>query len=631
MSAEEAPPLLPEPAILKGEDLQMLPSGKEEEFVWDSLIKVFEPMLLADPSKRPARNLQAMRKVWEPVFGTHDRIANYIRIKAETYLAAEKVDTATRLFLTTGHFCNVEGEHLLGTTYNQRAYEIAREYRDTSSMGWALTLSSESFIFSADTASAMGYLRQAMGYAETSQDYGLKASIYSHIGAAHNYVGDIHAFYDYNNKALKICRENGLDIQGQLYLVNAAFALKAMGYPAAAINLLQTKFTPSADRLADATSFMQMVLFESYLSLGNFAEAEAALSIACQIAEESGFFFAIGHCKKGWVDFHEKSKNLEEAIKSLRDFQAHRELILSNDAQKDMRAIQIAQLEKEKEWTISRLEQERKEQEFQQRSKRNKLLFLAFGLCFLIILWLFYIVGRNKIREASQQRQLAEVKLKLLREKMNPHFMFNAINGIQNQILKSNSIEAYNYLGKFADLLRMITKSEASFFTDIREEIEFLTTYLELEKLRFRQQFECEVNIDEKLKTCEVFIPSMMIQPFVENAIVHGLSILDRKGTLTITLEKIPGNVRCVVQDDGRGRVAANLITKEHKSDHLSVASDIADRRINFLRDSGYEDTRIDIEDLYDEGIACGTKVTLILPIRKADDTTEQDSSSLFR
>ncbi|WP_273446942.1 histidine kinase [Neolewinella agarilytica] len=621
----------PEEEMFSNEEFQMLPSGKEQERVWDSLITAFEPLLLIDPAERPARDLQGMRGIWEPVFGSYDRLAYNISITADDYLAAGDVASATRLFLALGHFCNVEGDHLLGTSFNDRAYEIARENRDTSSMGWALSQSSDSFIFTADSASAMGYLRRALVFADATKNYGLKASIYVHIGAAHHYVGHIEGLYDFNQLALALSREHGLSKYEQLSLTNIAYALNFMGQPKKAIELLHRDFIPSKNHLTDATAFMQLVLFESFLSLGRFEEAEKALDIACQISEKSGFFFSISYCKKGLVDFYEKRGDLEEAIKRLRDYYAHRELALNDDAQKDMRAIQIAQLEKEKEWTISRLEQERKEQEFQQRSKLNKRLFIAFGICFLIILWLFYKMGRTRIREASQQTQLAEVKLKLLREKMNPHFMFNAINGIQNQILKSNSIEAYNYLGKFADLLRVITKSEASFFTGLQEEIEFLTTYLELEQLRFRQQFECEIIIDEELKTCDVLIPSMMIQPFVENAIVHGLSILPRKGRLTITLEKLPGNIRCIVEDNGRGRVAANLIKNEHKSEHLSVASDIADRRIDFLRDSGYEDTRIDIEDLYHHGEACGTRVTLILPIIKADTKIEQSSPSLFR
>lgn len=609
--------------LLQKDYLHLLPQGEEQRRVWDSLLTSFEPILLVDPSQRPARSLQGMRKVWEPVFGSYDRLANYIGNSAETYLAAGKLDTASRLFLIAGHFCNVEGDHLLGTSYNDKAYEVARENRDTSSMGWALSQSSDSFIFAADSASAMGYLRRAMVFAETTQDYALKASIYVHIGAAHHYVGDVKGLYDFNRLALVLSREQQLKVFEQLSLVNIAYALKSMGDPEEAINLLHAEFISGENQLTDATAFMQMVLFESYLSLGDFEEAENAISIACQLSEESGFFFTISYCKQGLVSLYEEKGDLKEAIKQLRDYQAHRELTLNDDAQKDMRSMQITQLEKEKEWTISRLEQERKEEELQDSAERTKWLLLAFGACFLVILRLVYVMGRNKIRQVSQKRQLAEVKLNLLREKMNPHFMFNAINGIQNQILKSNSIEAYSYLGKFSELLRIITKSEASFFTELQEEIEFLTTYLDLEELRFRQQFEYELIVQDELSDCNLLIPSMMIQPFVENAIIHGLSLLPRKGLLSVYLEKIPGNVRCIVRDNGRGRVAANLITNENRSEHLSVASDIADRRIRFLRDSGYEDTRIDIKDLYDGETPCGTQVTLILPIMRADTKIE--------
>jgi LytS/YehU family sensor histidine kinase len=197
---------------------------------------------------------------------------------------------------------------------------------------------------------------------------------------------------------------------------------------------------------------------------------------------------------------------------------------------------------------------------------------------------------------------------------MNPHFMFNAINGIQNQILTAKKMEAYGYLGKFADLLRTITINSDSTTIALKQEIHFLKTYLELEKLRFRTGFNFAFEGVEELPDLKRRIPAMMIQPFVENAIMHGLSTLSYPGKLEVIFEPLSWGVRCIVRDNGRGRAAGRERTANEPSNHLSITYRNTEARILSLRESGYSLTAIEVHDLVEEGVAKGTQVELYLP-----------------
>ena len=149
------------------------------------------------------------------------------------------------------------------------------------------------------------------------------------------------------------------------------------------------------------------------------------------------------------------------------------------------------------------------------------------------------------------------------------------------------------------------------------QEIEFIQSYLEIEKLRFRESFVYSINLSPDLVGVTSMIPRMIIQPVVENALIHGISDLDRQGVIEITFKTADNQkgICCTVSDNGRGREAATKLAKERgEKGHLSIATANTGKRISFLRRLGYEEVDITIEDVYDGDEAAGTKVCLYLP-----------------
>ncbi len=245
-------------------------------------------------------------------------------------------------------------------------------------------------------------------------------------------------------------------------------------------------------------------------------------------------------------------------------------------------------------------------------------LFAALAM----LVWGFYrrqiMRTENREKEKAQVRQqLADLEMKALRSQMNPHFVFNALNSVQNFILKNDTREASKYLTKFARLMRLILENSESPMVPLAREIELLRYYTELEQLRFNYRFSFDFQIDSSLSPESVSIPGMLIQPHIENAIWHGLMHKSAPGHLWLRFLKADEKTLvCEIEDDGVGRARAAEIEKDRPKNHRSTGLANIRNRLDLLNAQLAEDIRLDFEDLYDEqGQTRGTKVVVRMPL----------------
>ncbi len=239
-------------------------------------------------------------------------------------------------------------------------------------------------------------------------------------------------------------------------------------------------------------------------------------------------------------------------------------------------------------------------------------------------------ISSNKIAEAEADAQareselqlleikklLAESQLMALRAQMNPHFVFNCLNSIQECIVTQKYGEASMYLNKFSKLFRSVLNNSGKVMVTLAEEVEVLELYLSLEHMRFEQSFQYEVIVDEDLEMDEILIPSMLLQPYVENALWHGLMHKEGERELFISFQKKTEEVfTCIVDDNGIGRKKA-LELKEQQNKtrrHVSKGMTISKDRIELLQRQGQLAT-LDIVDKYSaSGSAMGTRVVVEL------------------
>ena len=272
----------------------------------------------------------------------------------------------------------------------------------------------------------------------------------------------------------------------------------------------------------------------------------------------------------------------------------------------------------------------------QKRAERGTVLFspeqfwqrdAVYIILFFIIsigsaLYVRYNLGKRykkhqtDIERFRVEKELQRSQLQALKVQMNPHFMFNALNCIQEFILMNEKTQAMRYLGKFSDLMRMTLDMSEEENVRLSDEIKCLRVYLDLEALRFGEDLKVDMRIDEHLKPHHIYVPSMLIQPYVENALKHGL--LHKKGEkqldIGFRLEEEKKVLFCTVNDNGIGRERSGQI--ESYRTHKSFATSATKRRLELL--NADRDSAISVQytdKINEKGESTGTTVVLAVPV----------------
>lgn len=248
---------------------------------------------------------------------------------------------------------------------------------------------------------------------------------------------------------------------------------------------------------------------------------------------------------------------------------------------------------------------------------------LIAGLFYTVIRWRVRQKFNRQIEQSERDKQLAELRQKTgelemqaLRAQMNPHFVFNSLNAINRYILENNKSLASGYLTKFSRLVRMILQNSQSTLITLESELESLNLYLELEAMRFDHRFSYHVFLPEYLDKDMIKVPPLIIQPYAENAIWHGLMHKEEKGRLDIEITKEQDHLLIRVKDDGIGRKQAAAMTSKSATRHKSLGLKITADRIAMMQRFGSSYSSVVVNDLvYADGSAAGTEVLIKIPL----------------
>ncbi len=237
---------------------------------------------------------------------------------------------------------------------------------------------------------------------------------------------------------------------------------------------------------------------------------------------------------------------------------------------------------------------------------------------FVLALLIYYFVRRriqNIRQETNLHQKIALTEMQALRAQMNPHFIFNSLNSIENFILQNEKRLASDYLNKFSRLIRSILDSSRNEVVPLMKDIESLGLYVELEQLRFNHTFTYTLHIDPLLSSGDYKVPSLIIQPYVENAILHGLAHSQKSDlTLSVSVALEKDEIKYTIQDNGIGRRQAATYNTRNKPHHKSVGLTITEDRIANFNKQPFANGAVKFTDLYDEGgQGVGTCVEVIL------------------
>jgi len=242
------------------------------------------------------------------------------------------------------------------------------------------------------------------------------------------------------------------------------------------------------------------------------------------------------------------------------------------------------------------------------KSQLQLIIFILIVALLLMIaglmIWKWQV--RKQFRKEEQKRELRELELTAIRSQMNPHFLFNSLNSVQNLIQQNKGREAHLYLSDFAGLIRKVLNNSEKEEISLAEELETVQQYLNLEKLRF--DFDYQINILQDIDLHNTLVPSMLLQPLVENAIIHGLQNKENNRQLKIQIEKMESAIKISVEDNGIGRTAAAKILKEKNG----KGSKLIKERLDILSQKLGEKYSLQTIDLEE-----GTRVEMIIPEEK--------------
>lgn len=251
--------------------------------------------------------------------------------------------------------------------------------------------------------------------------------------------------------------------------------------------------------------------------------------------------------------------------------------------------------------------------------KHLAILTTIASLCANKIVRAYAQAEKEKAEKAltNTKQRMAEAEMQALRAQMNPHFIFNCLNSINRYIVKSDQATASLYLTRFAKLIRLILDNSNNKTVTLSNELEALKLYIEMESIRFDKKYHYVFDIDETIQQDSVYVPPLIIQPYVENAIWHGLLHKETAGILKITIQKKRNEMlECIVEDNGVGREKAKQLRSKTASTRKSLGMKLTKDRLTLLNDTNDAEANVQVEDLINEyGEAAGTKVILNIPL----------------
>ena len=380
-----------------------------------------------------------------------------------------------------------------------------------------------------------------------------------------------------------------------------------------AINLLQTNLQ-KALALGDQkiVTSIYINLGWALIHLGDYDLAQKSLEEGLDLAETYEFNSEIAEANKFlselWIkrDDYEKgmryfkeSRKYEERISNALNLRYVNDMILRYESQ--MRENQFERLAEENESVRLKL-------------RKNRTILVIIGIFLILIIGILYILYRQS--QLNAEKKLLTLEQSMLRSQMNPHFLFNSLNSIKLYIINNEKKNAVHYLNKFSKLVRKILEASSQREITLAEELETVELYMNIENIRFSNEINFKIHVKDDIDTHNIKIPSLILQPFLENALWHGLSSKDGDKNIDLEIKKGKnGFIEIIIIDNGVGRDAAEKIKDSKVLKRKSVGIDITKERLaNFSRD--YENYfHVEIIDKYDEkNSPIGTQIIIYIP-----------------
>lgn len=467
---------------------------------------------------------------------------------------------------------------------------------------------------------ALFYNKQSLLLLNIQEQSTIFSDVLNNIGTAYSELGMNDSALYYHTQSLEIREKTNNKLGVAISLGNIGNAYSSLGKFKIAIEFYDRSynlFVQQQNILGQATQLNAKA--NALLNMGQYALCENAYKQGLVLVSSNNLRLQKLQLLNDYIIYLRIVKRFNEA-EHLRSKSVALEDSLRNESlNAKLAEIETRYQTREKEQKIIALEQERELQKTKSQKERLLWSFVIAVVVLILCVAFIYYRWRQREQKLKLEQMNMEIENRLLRSQMNPHFLFNSLNSVQRFIGENNPQQAQIFLSRFAGLIRNILDSTSQNYITLEKEVETLHLYLMLEQQRFSNRFDFSIKVDEALNPEFTEVPPMLIQPFVENAIIHGVANTEEKGRIDIVFERTDRLIRCTVVDNGKG-INSPQQSGDQPKIHKSVGMQVTKERLRMLNQKLNFEIKADVIDLSATDASCrGTKVTVLMPYKDFD------------
>ena len=444
--------------------------------------------------------------------------------------------------------CN-QGNYHKALEYIERAIKSYQELEDKKGIIACYNNVAAIYYYEKDYINTLKYYKLCLTINEEIGEINEISRSYNNIGMAYNALGNNLVALEYYQKALNLFKESGSKEEISTTLVNIAVL---------------------------------------YIDIKKYNESIIQSTKGLDIAKEIGSLFLQRAYYKNLSNAYDSIHNFQKAYEYFKLFKLINDSIYNKESTNQIAEMQTKYETEKKDKDIQLLNKDKELQKTELlkneetiKRKNTLLFFIISGFVLVVIAVIIILNLRRSNEKVKLEKQLSDLEHKALQLQMNPHFIFNSLNSISNYIAKNETDTARLYLAMFAKLMRQVLENSRESEVALQNEINTLQYYLDLEKMQSDNKFDFNIIVDEKIDAEALTIPPMLIQPFVENSVIHGIKPKNGKGKIEIRFKLEDTFLLCEIEDDGVGRPDKTI--EKPDTTHKSFATKITQERLQII------------------------------------------------